>query len=176
MAQCIFNPVTLENRHATPKELAALYASAPDASSPPKGSALSAFGHAPPSENDEGGTSDVPPLGDEPSPAIADGPPAIADGSAAKAAARTSSGGPQLEGLEESEVLIDWETHLYDFDTRQVVPIYVPLSQRLEEFKQHLLGEVATLRARIDTLESRVAMLEAAHLYSGGADQTQSSA
>jgi len=58
---------------------------------------------------------------------------------------------PSIE-LGEGEILIDWETHIYDFALRQVVPIHIPLSQQLEEFKQLLLGEVATLRERIDTL------------------------
>jgi len=62
--------------------------------------------------------------------------------------------------LGEDQVLIDWDTHLYDFTTGQVVPIHIPLSQQLEEFKQHLLGEVATLRARIDTLAAQPQQLE----------------
>jgi len=57
--------------------------------------------------------------------------------------------------LGEGEVLIDWETHLYDFTSGQVVPIHVPLSQQFAELRQTLGGEIARL-------ESRIAMLEAA--------------
>jgi|GEM_PF-2829429 len=66
-------------------------------------------------------------------------------------ASDSQNGRPSIV-LGEDEVLIDWETHLYDFATQQIVPIHIPLSQQLEEFKQLLLGEVATLRERIDTL------------------------
>jgi len=59
-----------------------------------------------------------------------------------------------------TSIVLDWETHLYDFTSGQVLPIHVPLSQQLEEFKQHLLGEVATLRARIDTLAAQPQQLE----------------
>jgi len=59
-----------------------------------------------------------------------------------------------------TNIVLDWETHLYDFHTGQVLPIHTPLSQQLEEFKQHLLGEVATLRARIDTLAAQPQQLE----------------
>jgi|GEM_PF-1196453 len=62
--------------------------------------------------------------------------------------------GTQIKGLEESEVLIDWETHLYDFNTGEVVPIQVPLSAQFNELRE-------TLGSHIETLESRLAMLEA---------------
>jgi len=56
--------------------------------------------------------------------------------------------------LGEDQVLIDWDTHLYDFTTGQVVPIHIPLSQQFNELRE-------TLGAHIETLESRIAILEA---------------
>jgi len=45
-----------------------------------------------------------------------------------------------------TSIVLDWETHLYDFTSDQVLPIHIPLSQQFNELRE--------------TLESRIAMLE----------------
>jgi len=63
--------------------------------------------------------------------------------------------------LSEDQVLIDWETHLYDFATRQVLPIHIPLSQQFNDLRETLGGEIVRLESRINSLEGRLVMLEA---------------
>jgi len=72
--------------------------------------------------------------------------------------------GPQSDSEDEAattprqnggtSIVLDWETHLYDFTSGEVVPIHVPLSQQFGELRE-------TLGKHIETLESRVAGLEA---------------
>jgi len=135
MALSIFNTVTFESRLATDEELAALHAdNSPeheaDESSPPL---MQGFSD---DDSSDGGTSDVPPSEDEPAGQPAEAPP------------------PPFS-LAEDEVLIDWETHVYDFNTGEVVPIHVPLSQQFAELRE-------TLGSHIETLEGRIALLETA--------------
>jgi len=71
--------------------------------------------------------------------------------------------GPQSDSEDEAattprqngstSIVLDWETHLYDFNTGEVVPIHVPLSQQFNDLRE-------TLGKHIERLESRITMLE----------------